>query len=608
MKKIYSIAFAAVALFSAASCQKEMADPSLSNGGDFTITATTVADTKTVLDDDANVIYWTPGDKISVFNADNTPIEFGTDIIEKSTTAKFTASQFSAPTGDIVAIYPDATTADAGYTYDPETDKINNIRVQGKQNAVANSFDPRFGAAYAKGSADNLQFNNLHCLIKFTVADNDISSLTISGTAMLAGSIGYSINTGEVIWNGGATEVTLNGNMTVGNTYYIALLPNTTAHSSLKVTVGGKEVWSRDEEIELKPNKIYNIGSISMPEPPAVSLAKVWDAAVPFGDDQDRNMTMDSEYVYVAQAAGGNGAIRAISIADPNQTKNVKVTTYTPAGLDNGTHAVTCVRMLPNNDPEVNGGKDVLVGSNLTTGDGTEKLIVYVWSNGIDADPNYFVIDSGVRRLGDKFTVKGTYQSGELHFFDFKDGNTVIRVNMKDGVAGLWGTPELAYATGRFSMPLSGAYSIGEYTIHPDATFDGDGNPTAALLTTNSVNGFFTQKEGNAYELAAWGTDPNLTQTFGYNFFEHNGKDYIAYVKVAGDRKSAALNVIEDINGAADFKGTLEAKKGLLTAPVNGTGNASHGLGDCATVVIDGVRYFAVMGQDIGITLYKFTE
>ena len=331
----------------------------------------------------------------------------------------------------------------------------------------------------------------------------------------------------------------------------------------------------------------------------------VWNAAVPFGGGQDRNMTMDSEYVYVAQAAGGNGAVKAISIADPSQTKDVKVTTYTPAGLDNGTHALTCVRMLPNTDPAVNGGKDVLVGSNLTLGDGSEKLIIYVWSNGIDADPNYFVIDSGVRRLGDKFTVKGTYQSGELHFFDFNDGNTVIRVNMKDGVAGLWGSPELAYATGRFAMPVAGASNIGECTIHPDTAFDGDGNPTAALLTTNAVNGFFTQNAGNAYVASAWGTDPKLTQTFGYNFFEHGGKDCIAYVKVAGDRASASLNIIEDINGAADFKGTLEAQKVLFTAPVNGTGNAGHGLGDCATVVIDGTRYIAVMAQNIGISLYK---
>ena len=115
----------------------------------------------------------------------------------------------------------------------------------------------------------------------------------------------------------------------------------------------------------------------------------------------------------------------------------------------------------------------------------------------------------------------------------------------------------------------------------------------------------FTQDAGNAYAASAWGTDPKLTQTFGYNFFEHNGKDYVAYVKVAGDRNSATLNIIEDVNGAADFKGTLEAQTGLFTAPVNGTGNAGHGLGDCATAVVDGTRYIAVMAQNIGISLYK---
>ena len=331
---------------------------------------------------------------------------------------------------------------------------------------------------------------------------------------------------------------------------------------------------------------------------------KVWSIAAVFGGGQDRNMTMDSEYVYVAQAAGGNGVIKAYSIADGSYVKDVKVATKVSAST-NGTHAISCVRVMPNTDASINGGKDVLVASNLTTGDGTAKLTVYVWANGIDADPNYYVIDSGTRRLGDKFTTRGTIQAGELLFFDYNDGGVVIRVNMKDGVAGLWGNPDLAYATGRYAMPIAGANNIGECTIHPDATFDADGNPTAALLTTNVAGKFFTQTSGNAYELSAWGADPELGQTFGYNFFSHNDKDYIAYVKLAADRNSATLNVIEDVNGAADFKGTLEAKTGLFTAPVEGTGNAGHGVADCATAVAGDVRYIAVMAQNIGISVYK---
>lgn len=442
-------------------------------------------------------------------------------------------------------------------------------------------------------------------------ADNGEGKTSIRKVVFAAES--YSVEAVDYVIPGDGGQVVVKG---VSNVPFEVVIPAEAAWLTQVVTKSAFELTFAAEKNEgaersakvdfVRQGTEEVLMSVTIAQAVAKPFAEiVWNAAVPFGGGQDRNMTMDSEYVYVAQAAGGNGAVKAISIADPSQTKDVKVKTYTPEGLDNGTHAVTCVRMLPNTDPAVNGGKDVLVGSNLTLGDGTEKLTVYVWSNGIDADPNYFVIDSGIRRLGDKFTVKGTYQSGELYFFDFNDGNTVIRVNMKDGVAGLWGTPELAYATGRFAMPVAGASNIGECTIHPDTAFDGDGNPTAALLTTNAVNGFFTQNAGNAYVASAWGTDPKLTQTFGYNFFEHGGKDCIAYVKVAGDRASASLNIIEDVNGAADFKGTLEAQKVLFTAPVNGTGNAGHGLGDCATVVIDGTRYIAVMAQNIGISLYK---
>ena len=337
---------------------------------------------------------------------------------------------------------------------------------------------------------------------------------------------------------------------------------------------------------------------------------KVWSIAAVFGGGADRNMTMDSEYVYVAQAAGGNGAIKAISIADPTQVKDVKVATKVSVST-NGTHAISCVRMMPNTDPAVNGGKDVLVASNLTTGDGTARLTVYVWTNGIDADPNYFVIDSGTRRLGDKFTVKGTYKAGELWFWDYgRKDNAAIRIAMNDGVAGLWGTPELAYATGRFSVPVDeGGATIGEVVAHPGASYDGDGNPTALLATSNVSYGFVNQSAGNAYAISAWGTEPKLAQSWGYDFFEHNGKNYIAYVQIPTDRNNAVLNIIEDINGAADFQGTLEAKAGLVTFDLLDTpmanGTAGHGVGDCATAVVDGVRYIAIQGQNMGVALYR---
>ena len=182
---------------------------------------------------------------------------------------------------------------------------------------------------------------------------------------------------------------------------------------------------------------------------------------------------------------------------------------------------------------------------------------------------------------------------------------------MVDGVAGMWGTPDLAYATGRYSCPMEGgANKIAEYTVHPDAqteyftpgfelTY-----PASIMVSTNAQNGFYNYVDG-AYAQSAWTNDPDLTQTWGYNFFEHNGKDYIAYVKVNTDRAAGSLNIIEDVNGAADFQGTLEAKTGLETFAIPGTGNAGHGVGDCSVAVTENATYVAAMIQNIGLAVYK---
>ena len=88
MKKIYSFALAAVALFSAASCQKELVDNTIENqGGDFTVTAVASVESKTVLVDGVKT-YWTPGDKISVFNAEGKSVAFSTDITANAASAK----------------------------------------------------------------------------------------------------------------------------------------------------------------------------------------------------------------------------------------------------------------------------------------------------------------------------------------------------------------------------------------------------------------------------------------------------------------------------------------------------------------------------------------
>lgn len=624
MKKIYSFVFAAIAILSAASCQKEIVAPEAdTNATAFSFVAEREAETKTTLVN-GNSTWWTPGDLVSAFDSEGKAVTFATAIKENSASALFACESFLLPeTGTIHAIYPDR-----GGIATLKDGVINDLHIAGNQKAVAGSFDPAYAVAYAKGQVENLntppalQFNNIHTLVKFTIG-GEVAPQTVSlksfAMRMCTGLFYYNTVTGETACTEGGHEVNLEApaeGFKVGETYYIALVPGAT--KELTLYFDGEPAFTAgvDVDVTLAANKIYNLGTVAKPAAAENKLTKVWSTEVPFGSGQSRNMTMDSEYVYVAQAAGGDGVIKAISISDPTQVKDVKVKTHAPSGLTNGTHAISCVRMMPNNDSSVNGGKDVLIASNLTTGDGTAKLIVYIWKDGIDAEPDYWCISSGKRRLGDKFTVKGTYQKGELWFWDYgRTDDAAIRVNFANGEVGLWGSKEDNYATGRYSIPVNpkseGANSIGEVIAHPGATFDGDGNPTALLATTNIGAGFVNQKAGNAYEISAWGTDPDLTQAWGFDFFTLKGTNYIAYTQIPKARNNAILNIIKDVNGAADFQGTLEAKEGLVQAALLGTaaaeGTVGHGVGDCAVVKVDDSTFhIAVMGQNLGIALYKF--
>ena len=339
------------------------------------------------------------------------------------------------------------------------------------------------------------------------------------------------------------------------------------------------------------------------PEKPLMA-EKVWSINVPFSGGVNRNMATDGEYIYVAQA--GAAAIKAIEIANTSNVINLNVT-----GVEGGLLAMACVRVLPNNDPNVNGGKPVVMATNLSSGGA--NLSFYVWSNGIENAPTKQTIGTGDRRLGDKFTVRGSYQSGALWFWDFtRAQEAMVRFDINNGKFGVtWDSGATYYASGRWAIPLPNvANSTGEVTAHPDATFS-DGLVSDLVATTNISDGYFKYNGAaeNTYELVAWteGKDPGLDHAWGFNFFEFNGKDYIAYIKLINDRTNATINIIKDINGAADFKGTLEAKEGLLSIQLleeNGAA-AQNGVGDCVVFEKNGKTYVAGMLNNNVISLYE---
>ena len=315
----------------------------------------------------------------------------------------------------------------------------------------------------------------------------------------------------------------------------------------------------------------------------------------------DRNITMDDNYVYVAQSNGAEAKIIAYDLKTGAYVKAINISNaITNNGEGNQSHLVSCVRMVKNTDPSINGGKDILLASSLGVG---IDFYLYAFENGIDQAPRAIRMESW-RRLGDKFTVYGTWQSGKLFFIDNDAArNAVVYYNMTDGLVGeSWGTMEHAQPA-KYDLPVN--VGLGEYTVHPQ-------DETYALLNSATTA---TMLNGRAVK--AWGNDPELTYTFGYNFFSSGVRNYIAYFKLDAETKAkGSLVVLNDATGSADFQAALEAQDVVFTAPIQDAMDASiispivsnPYLGDCAVREVNGTIYVAVLQNGGGLSLFKMNE
>lgn len=340
----------------------------------------------------------------------------------------------------------------------------------------------------------------------------------------------------------------------------------------------------------------------------ATSSTNPWQAT--FGLSDARNITMDDEYIYVPQSAGGDPVLKAVSIADPAQVKDVNV-----SGIAGGTHTLSCVRMIPNTDPAVNGGKDILSACCLSVGEGSH-LNFYVWLNGIDNAPAISIVEDSGRRLGDKYIVLGSWNNGEVYLKDFNTGN-IVRYAMVDGRIGEWpGADGLAYARGRFDYNASvpdAAGCIGSAYVYPGTPKAGSDIPAGFLVTSTASAHFLGNTSGNVFASTA---DLGMPLTHGYSFFTDakTGLKYIAYVGVEASQAQGSVRVIADLAGSPDgFLGALQSHKVVFEAPVQDAMDvtvvspcpATHSTGDCVVREINGETYMAVMIQNIGISVFK---
>ena len=339
----------------------------------------------------------------------------------------------------------------------------------------------------------------------------------------------------------------------------------------------------------------------------ATSSTNPWQAT--FGLTDCRNITMDDEYIYIPQSASGDPVFKAVSIADPALVKNVNV-----EGIAGGTHTLSCARMIPNTDPAVNNGKDILSACCLSVGDGSH-LHFYVWLNGIDNAPTLSMVEDSGRRLGDKYIVAGSWNNGEIYCKDYNTGN-IVRYAMVDGRIGEWpGADGLAYARGRCDYNASvpdAAGCIGSAYIYPGAPAVAATVPGFLVSSTASAH-YVANVSGNVYASSA---DLGMPMTHGYSFFndEKTSQNYIAYVAIAANQDQGSVRVISDFHGTPEgFMSVLQKNEVIFEAPVQDGMDASvlspcpatHSTGDCVVREINGETYMAVMIQNVGISVFK---
>lgn len=638
MKRLYSYVFAAIAILSAASCQKEIANmPETENNAEaFTFVAEREASTKTVLVDEVKT-YWTPGDVVSAFDSNGKAKEFSAwnvanpseALAENSAAAFFYCPSFSIPQDlTIHAIYP----AKEGATLGADG-VIGILRIAGTQTAVAGSFDPTCAVAYAKGIVESpttpptLTFTNIHSLVKFTIGGDKAPEkvvLTNGGQRNIAGQFTYNTTTGAIGQNPdmGAKVITLTPaegkSFVVGETYYIAVIGGgnfadiTLAFDDTVVkTVAGAKYADKNVNNNFL-NQIINFGTVQFPveepEPEPVETpfdldrvaayysngTSAWCSFIP--GISNRTMASDGKYVYL-QSSEGTPKIYAVEVASllaGAETPTYKALSTT--NISGGTHAVSTLRCIPNE-----AGDPILIATNLAVNE-NENLNIYAYPNGTDADPVLFhayrwdgvANVSDWRRYGDRISVSGTWQNGSI-WVASQNGTKVMAFHIENGATDA--------SKREYCWFDTFAGGLAEATIYPGGK--------EAIVTTSTTAGLWTPNaNGEKHNGGNWPKWDAVKQVsalngaFSFQFFSFDGKDYIAYVQLK-DSTHANLVVVED---KGSFEASLTSTK-LFELPLYEGDAAScaagNTYGDCAIVTINEKPHIVAMMQGGGLSIFE---
>lgn len=290
---------AAVALFAAASCNKELPQENLPAVGETVVytASTDGADTKAVLNEATKKSEWVADDAITVHDGTK-GWTFTTD--QEGANVDFSNSDEFGDYRPVMAVYPAGT-----YTADVEA-KTAKAYIPTWQQAQAGTYHSPAALAVAYSENNTFAFKNAHALLKFTVNTDNVTHVIFHGNGSeeaITGDVYVTLGEDgvesvecleteftEQKWN---EETQQNEDVKVkkygtwvecyayhddankyfvkGETYYIAVAPQVFNKGvTVKVRIDeGEEIVAKttDKKVETKINTILNLGEIKYEAP-----------------------------------------------------------------------------------------------------------------------------------------------------------------------------------------------------------------------------------------------------------------------------------------------------------------------------------------------------
>ena len=321
-----------------------------------------------------------------------------------------------------------------------------------------------------------------------------------------------------------------------------------------------------------------------------------------FTAGSDRNVTLDGDFIYVAETNKSKN-LWAISMKDPGNYRKLPVGTV----KDEGIFYLSCPRVIPNGDAAINGGKDLLAVSNMAEGDPT----LYVYINGTNSDPVPFTMTTWAsRRLGDTYSWWGTWQDGVVFFKDYNSVQGTVTFWMSGKTSGSM------FLMGRLAAPAETGAAA--YFPFPDDVNNGvisvRGGEHSWLVTASKNLKTLEGADNNATLVEL---DPAWSNS-SFRYFTLAGKRYVA---VARQDSSAGgrLIILEGEEGTGWGQVITAGKKVYEAAIQNDTEN--EGLDTSASARFSGNSgmdldvyrsgedvYIAVIKQNVGLSLFRVSN